>query len=205
MNPVTTECCHVVNTKRWLSPAAHLSACDRGQGLQNKPEIKAEKRRSVTKKLQKMPNDWINYSQIHSDISDYAQLDLFPAQTDDVSRHFPSPGSTNDTSAVLINLYNRQNYDFTWSRMITVAPRLECVGYSLLSKHAEFQDPWDWKLSYWRSITVILCAHSQCWLHTIVSLKCAASSETPLTPATDSLPSFPLGGATGLSDSSFVK
>ena len=47
----------MVNTKRWLSPAAHLSACDRGQGLQNKPEIKAEKRRSVTKKLQKMPND----------------------------------------------------------------------------------------------------------------------------------------------------
>lgn len=84
MNPITTECCHIVNTKRWLSLAAHLSACDRGQGLRNKLEIKAEKRRLVTKKLQKMLNDWINYGQIYNDISNYARLDLFPAQTDDV-------------------------------------------------------------------------------------------------------------------------
>lgn len=140
MNPITTECCHIVNTKRWLSPAAHLSACDRGQGLRNKPEIKAEKRRLVTKKLQKMLNDWINYGQIYNDISNYARLDLFPAQTDDVSPIL-LPGS------------------FRWFHR--------------------------WHLL----------------VYFPTSIKCAASSETPLTLATDSLPSPPLGGATGFSGS----
>lgn len=45
-----------------------------------------------------MLNDWINYGQIYNDISDYAQLELFPAQTPRFSCQFPFAGSTNDTS-----------------------------------------------------------------------------------------------------------